>query len=168
MSKCTIEPDPTQADAAPWAECLSAGLSTYALTLVVVVAGASLGVDILPRQDHPKRNEPGLAEGFANWDGVWYAEIARDGYSYNKHKASSVAFFPAFPLLGFGAARVTGLREDRALVVVANVCLVIFFVMLHAYVRVRFRCGSPELAGWTLLSFGLWPVSFFARMVTAQ
>lgn len=45
---------------------------------------------------------PGLAstttwqDYWTRWDAGWYIGIARRGYEYNLHDASSVAFFPCF------------------------------------------------------------------------
>jgi hypothetical protein len=38
-------------------------------------------------------------DGWTRWDGEWYWQIARDGYSYTPGAQSSVAFFPGYPLL---------------------------------------------------------------------
>ncbi len=53
-------------------------------------------------------------ERFAFWDSNWYLRIVNEGYSYDPHGQSSVAFYPLYPLLiragtflGFDA-RLTG------------------------------------------------------------
>lgn len=37
-------------------------------------------------------------EGWIRFDGNWYRSIAADGYTYNEQIASSVAFFPSYPV----------------------------------------------------------------------
>jgi hypothetical protein len=39
-----------------------------------------------------------VLEGWMRWDAGWYAGISRHGYSYTPGQASSVAFFPSYPL----------------------------------------------------------------------
>src|SRR6478735_11573775 len=48
---------------------------------------------------------PGWLAGWCQGDGSWYLRIAESGYFYTPGRQSSVAFFPAFPMLlrGFGA-----------------------------------------------------------------
>lgn len=64
-------------------------------------------------------------ESYANWDGQWYKSIASTGYFYNPDAQSSVAFFPAYPVLGKIVAEITGLKVDLALLLVANLSFVI-------------------------------------------
>jgi hypothetical protein len=42
---------------------------------------------------------PTWFRGWAQWDGGWYQQISREGYSYQVGVASSVAYFPVYPLL---------------------------------------------------------------------
>lgn len=90
----------------------------YGTTAAVVFLGVCLGHFHLVTsrcQDHfhtPHRT--GLAAAFANWDGQWYARIARDGCFDDPNTASSVGFFPAFPLLGRFLVWTMGLDYDLA------------------------------------------------------
>jgi hypothetical protein len=161
-----------------WIELVALGCSFYFLTSLLIVAGISLGGDYLGkarsyRVDRTSKpfstwDRVRTSKPFANWDGVWYAKIARDGYSYDPGKQSSVAFFPAFPLLGWVVAHSTGISEEWALVLVANACLLCCFIWMAAYVHERYPDGNANLVAWTLLGLGLWPVSFFARMAYSE
>jgi hypothetical protein len=59
-----------------------------------------------PPAVHPVGTQPpGSADiptwfrGWAQWDGGWYQQISREGYSYQVGVTSSVAYFPVYPLL---------------------------------------------------------------------
>lgn len=42
---------------------------------------------------------PTWFRGWAQWDGGWYQQISREGYSYQVGVTSSVAYFPVYPML---------------------------------------------------------------------
>lgn len=101
---------------------------------------------------------------FANWDGQWYSEIADQGYSYRRGAQSSVAFFPAYPLLGRGLARATGLGHGFALRVVSNAMLLATFIALFRITE-RDRVAGPRHVGiFTLMALGLFPTAFYLRV----
>lgn len=143
------------------------GLSYYWLTLLAVLAGVSLGTDFIPRRWHPNWNRPGFVEAFGAWDGVWYRRIVDGGYSFTPGKESSVAFFPAYPLLGRAVKEATGLSAHLSLLLVSHLCLVGVFALLAAYVRDRFP-AEPGLPDYVLLAFALWPTTFFFRMTYSE
>jgi hypothetical protein len=53
---------------------------------------------------------PTWFRGWAQWDGGWYQQISREGYSYQVGVTSSVAYFPVYPFL----IRVLGLAAPGA------------------------------------------------------
>jgi len=68
------------------------------LWLVVGVSAAHLSrTELYLRPEHV----PGgfVVEGWTRWDGHWYRTIVREGYVYYPGVQSSVAFFPAYPLV---------------------------------------------------------------------
>ena len=69
------------------------------LVLVVWLSGVHL--PRAPGAGLPNPDIPGGAwlEGWVRWDAGWYLAIANDGYFYLPGTQSSVAFFPAYPLL---------------------------------------------------------------------
>jgi hypothetical protein len=78
-----------------------------ALTVVLTQAHRVLPVDQVMHPPHmPFRHV--LGRWFL-WDSSWYLQIARDGYSFQPGQQSSVAFFPAYPLLTRLLGSVTGL-----------------------------------------------------------
>lgn len=148
-------------------ESAAFGFSWYWLTLLPVLAGLSFAVDFVPRHWHPHQNGPGFVEAFGAWDAFEYRRIVEEGYEFTPGKASNVAFFPAYPLLGRAVKEVTGLSTHLSLLLVAHVCLLGAFVLLAAYARER-SAGEPRLSEYALLAFGLWPTTFFFRMAYSE
>jgi hypothetical protein len=156
------------------------GLFCYCATALLVVVAVVLGHDYLKQATHAVGKRGDILEAFANWDGKWYREILTDGYSYRPGSPSNVAFFPAYPLLGRGVARLTGVSSNVALLIVSHFCLATMFIALAAYVQQRLRTGRPSLARggsgadveqpgpWVLLAAGLWPTTFFFRMAYSE
>ncbi|MCA9202883.1 MAG: hypothetical protein KDA59_07550 [Planctomycetales bacterium] len=151
-----------------WGDRVVVGLALYCLTTVIVLVGVVFGVEYVPRRSHPKGNGAGLPLALANWDGVWYAEIARDDYSYNSDRPSSVAFFPLFPVLGRAVVAVTGWPAEYALVGVSHLSLMGLFILTCDYVRRRYAETTVELSDWVLLALGLWPTTMFFRMAYTE
>ncbi len=147
---------------------VATGLGCYALTSLVAVLGVVLGFKYLTFFIWKDQIPADLLQAFANWDGRWYGRIATEGYSYDPARMSSVAFFPAYPVLAAIVHRVTGGRIEWALLVVANVFLAGSFVLLHRYVKNRDPLAPAELAPWALLAFGVLPVTFFFRMAYSE
>jgi Gpi18-like mannosyltransferase len=56
----------------------------------------------------PPFTGPGWLAGWAQWDSGWYRQIAMEGYSYVVGRQSTVAFFPAYPLVVRGARLLVG------------------------------------------------------------
>jgi hypothetical protein len=138
-------------------------------TLVVacaVIAGAHFFKPNLRMPPDP--NPDDLISSFARWDGQLYKGIVVDGYSYDPDRQSTLAFFPAYPLLGRLLVCITGARPDLALLAVAHLCLASAFILTVAYVRERYKGNPPELAGYVLLALGLWPYTFFFRMAYSE
>jgi hypothetical protein len=146
-----------------WFEILMEGFSWYLLTTLVVLIGVAFGVEFLPRQSHRNQNPPGFLPAFGNWDGVWYARIVREGYSYDPDAQSSIAFFPVFPLAGRALHQMLGVSPETALLLVAHASLIGLFGVMLAYVRDRYPTAGGDVASWTALAIGLWPLSFFFR-----
>lgn len=156
--------------------CFTSELSlVYYITSVLTVAGVWFGVDYLSRQDY--NDFPGFAisqprttmlSAFANWDGVWYSDIVRQGYTYDPAEGSYVVFFPVYPTLGWIVTKLTGLTAIPALLVVSQVCLLATSGLLLAYVRERHSASSDEAAEMTVLALCGFPATFFFRMAYSE
>ena len=145
-----------------------AGLLYYYATSLVVVMGVALGIGYIPEQSNGADKIDYAGAVYANWDGQWYADIARQGYFYKEDEQSSVAFFPAFPIAGRLLSQATGLREELALVVVANVLLAVSFAMFSVYLQERFPDAPHEFQGYSLVAMGILPTTFFFRMAYSE
>ncbi|MBN1589114.1 MAG: hypothetical protein JW888_06345 [Pirellulales bacterium] len=154
-------------------KCVRAALCCYLLTLALVVVGFSIGLGCL-RPGGKTSDAAGqsfsreLRDVATRWDGAWYLGIVTKGYRYNPERHSSVAFFPAYPLIGAAVRRTTGLPADVALVLVANVCLVASFGLFCRYARRRFGEQSDRMTPWSLLAMALFPAAFFMCMVYGE
>jgi hypothetical protein len=155
---------PAEGGARTWPDALVLGVIFFDLTGVIVLLGVMLGANFV--QPSPVRGHlSGLTqEAYANWDAQWYAEIAERGYSYDPNTQSSVAFFPAFPMLGRGLARATGIGAGLALLVVANLAYLAALVLTARYVTMRWGAAPAQVECYVLLLMGLLPTTFFFRM----
>jgi len=143
---------------------LRIGVACYGLTTCLVLVGAYLGHGLVvspPGEVKPNRFCDCLA---INWDGRWYREIVRDGYSFNPQTNSSAAFFPAYPALTRLVTKTTQISPEIALLIVSHSCLAGALVLLAAYVRLRFGSASGDLSAFSVLAAGVFPTTFFFRM----
>ncbi|MBA2432454.1 MAG: hypothetical protein H0V56_10135 [Chthoniobacterales bacterium] len=107
----------------------------------------------------------GLLEVLTQWDSVYYIHIARHGYFASPESASTVAFFPFFPLLTSLMSWII-LDVRLAGVVTANLCLLTAGLLLHRLVRVDFEEKRVADVAVILLMFS--PVSFFFSMAYTE
>jgi len=161
-------PSPEAHSSGGLVEHLRLGLLCYYLTSLVVVLGVSAGHSYFRPLAHPLSHRGDLLSAFANWDGEWYQKILTEGYTYDPDRHSSVAFFPAYPLLGRLLVSATGMRPDLALLVVTHVCLAAAFVVLAAYARQRSKGASGQFPAYVLLAFGLLPTTCFWRLAYSE
>lgn len=96
-------------------------------------------------------------ESWARWDAYWYRAIVRDGYEYYPNVQSSVAFFPAYPVVVwllsglFPSIFITG-------TVVTVVCGLIAAVTFYRWCTLRL---SPAAATTALLVLLLYPYAWY-------
>lgn len=105
----------------------------------------------------PPFTGPEWLAGWAQWDSGWYRQIATEGYAYMVGQQSTVAFFPAYPLV---------VRAARALVDDAYVAGIIVTLLAGAGVAALFATWvrarlSPPAAWAALLSLLLFPYAFY-------
>jgi hypothetical protein len=99
--------------------------AAWALVCFLAVAGALVALSVFAYRTFgpavvgmpvPQVRPPAGASwigAFTWWDGWWYVGIAEHGYSYVPGRQSSVAFFPAYPLL-LRAGRLVGVPTALA------------------------------------------------------
>jgi hypothetical protein len=105
----------------------------------------------------PAFTGPDWLAGWAQWDSGWYHRIAAEGYSYVAGRQSTVAFFPAYPLVVRAAGAVV---DDPYLAGIAVTLLAGLgvAVLFAAWVRPRL---APPAAWAALLAFLCFPYAFF-------
>jgi hypothetical protein len=130
---------------------------------MIVIVAAVLGHDLILPTKFPLSKPEDALHGFANWDGEWYLRIAQSGYDYDPSQPSSVAFFPAYPLLARGVSRVLGVDPVVSLLVVSHASLIAAFALTVAYVRLRF----PDCILFSRGVFGI-SVRFFHRSLLVR
>jgi hypothetical protein len=111
--------------------------------------------------------ESDLLLRYAAWDGGQFLQIMEHGYQFNPNKISNVAMFPGYPCMALLVQKVVGCRAATAMLIVSHVCLLLGFVLLHRYVRLRYP-HRPALADWAVIAFGLFPTTFFFRMAYSE
>jgi uncharacterized protein YhhL (DUF1145 family) len=132
----------------------------YLAVAAVLFIVAWVSVAHLPWSDNPRNlafpDKPWLS-GWAQWDAGWFKEVAERGYSYIPGQKSSVAFFPAYPLLMRGLGEVTG-SVISAGILLTLACGLALAVLFFFWARERL---APEAAWTALLLFLLYPYSYY-------
>ncbi len=105
----------------------------------------------------PPFTGPSWLAGWAQWDSGWYHEIATKGYSYVAGRQSSVAFFPAYPLV-VRAARMVIDDAYVAGIVVTLLSGTAAAALLATWLRSRL---SPPAAWAALFAFLAFPYAFY-------
>lgn len=147
------------------------GVIVYALTACLVFGGTLVGRKCL-RPDGLKLGEgqsgTGVADMLCQWDGQFYCTIARDGYAYDRGRASSVAFFPLYSTVGRAVGALTGMSTQFSLLAASQVCLILAMVLLLEYGRVR-MAGGVGCSSWPSVVFlALFPVGLFMRLAYTE
>ena len=145
-------------------EIVSTALLHYWWTTLPLLFAMQFSISFLKPNPNNFHLEGHEGQPFTNWDGQWYRYVAVHGYFYDQNKPSSIAFFPAFPLVCRCLASVSGLDIDYAMIVVSNAFLAGTFVLLSFYVRHRYKTFNYYDYRYTLVAFGVYPTSFFFRM----
>lgn len=143
------------------------GLFCYLATGGIIFVATCLPLR-LPRQFTALVDAADFMSRFMGRNGWDYVLLLREGYSYQPHGASNIAFFPAYPLAARTLVWLTGTSVETALLVVSNGCLIGAFLLFGVYVRSRWPDGDSKLVDFTLLALALWPPTFFFRMMHSE
>lgn len=163
-----------------WSSPLTPAVLSYAVSLAMVLAAvfyATLCIPVLT--DHPAARDGSVVARMAAWDGEWYVRIAASGYSYAPRQQSSVAFFPAYPLIGRLLSDATGLSIELSLLLISNACLALSLVCFAKYLRLPYLASAVRSDGvdvrarepivrLTLFAFALFPSTFYFRMAYTE
>jgi len=89
--------------------------------------------------------QPGFVGAFLRWDGGWYTKIARHGYQWSgPEQASSVAFFPLYPMIAKAVAPIVGNDVRLALFLVSNAAFLAYLSYLYRLAKRDFDAGVAE------------------------
>jgi hypothetical protein len=144
------------------------GFVCYLITTAVVVFGAVFGLDLLEVPAHIRVKAPSLVQALCNGDGRHFIEICERGYSFSPSKRSTVAFFPAYPVVAMLLMQITGAPASVALIVVTHCLFAVSMVLMHYYVRLRLPDGPPAVATWTIAMLGTFPTTCFFRFAYSE
>ena len=126
------------------------------LFLVIGLVSPALPAASGPHLAPPFTGHPFLA-GWAQWDSGWYYQIASHGYSRVRGQQSTIAFFPAYPVVVRAVTRVAGGAYVDGIVVTLLSGVVLAGLLLR-WLRDRL---SP-LAAWTAFGLALlFPYAFY-------
>lgn len=158
-----------------WFPDMLRATALWFLTSVPIFLGVWFGSDYVPRRtynDFPgfmvSQPPPGLLRSFANWDGVWHAEIAARGYRHDPSQGSYVVFFPGYPLLGGIVAKLCRVNEVAALLLVSQLCLITSVFTYRRYLLLRYAELSGGAADVAVVTLLLFPTTFFFRMAYGE
>ncbi len=149
--------------AGEWLDDVLAGLSAYYLTSLPVLLGLWFGVSFLSRDGS---TDPIAA--CVHFDAIHYIDIIRHGHTYNPNQRSTVAQFPAYPLIARWVCQATGLAPEEGALLTSNFFLAGAFVFLARWVRLRWPDATADQRMLVLAIFGLWPMGLFWRMPYAE
>ncbi len=96
-----------------------------------------------------------LLQPWRNWDGHWFALIAERGYAYDPFVS---AFYPLYPLLLRGGARLLDGRVELAGVLISNAAFLGALVVLYRLIQIDF---PRPVARRALLYLALFPTSYY-------
>lgn len=145
--------------------CLS--ICVYVATTFVVVAGITSG--IVQRSVHGRSASLDELQGI---EGAQYSAIARGGYSYNAMRPSNLAWFPMYPLLARALSITTGWPTTVSLLAVSHAALLGAFMVFALYLASgppgASMPGTPTIAVYTLIGFGVLPGTLFMRLACSE
>jgi hypothetical protein len=137
---------------AVWRDALVAWLGQRVLFLALTWLGRAFLVS--RPAGSPALTPRAVALVWANWDGLIYSGLARQGYIHSWQ----AAFSPLFPALAHLAAPLTGGDTLLSALLIANLVCFGAFVLIRALAEREL--GVPA-ARRTLLYLAIFPVSFF-------
>ncbi len=149
----------------PLRDNLGIGLAFYFLTSLPVVL-TLLG--LFWSRDTPNS----WTDWFSRWDGMGYAGVVRVGYLFSPDNdpknPSNLQYFPGYPLAGRLLTFLPGMAPELALLLISHLCTAAAFVVMAAYVQVRFPEADQGYKRRVLLALGVLPFTFAFRMVLSE
>jgi Gpi18-like mannosyltransferase len=118
---------------------------------------------------HVSTNAHPFVNMWARWDGGWYLDIAKHGYSLVPGKQSSVAFFPLYPYLIRWIHDMIPLSHDVGWlligIIISNASLLAGLTYFYALVLLDFDRGTAARA---VLYLCVFPTTLFLSAVYSE
>lgn len=148
-----------------WGENAWLGFVVFYITTLPFALGLLMGIEMLVPAT------PWLREKAETrlWRGLYqmgsYLVIARDGYPPALSTSPILtAYFPVYPLLGWGLHTLTGMSLEVSLLLLSHVAFCISLILLSHYMGKRWPEGGVAGRGLVLLLLGLWPMGLYFRL----
>ncbi len=103
-----------------------------------------------------KYNFPHWFKGFAQFDGIFYLRIARDGYSQFEQ-----AFFPLYPMLIKALSPIFAGNTLIGSLLIANLSFLVGLVVFRKYLQLILPANQRKHIAFIILTLLLFPTSFF-------
>ncbi|RIK80219.1 MAG: hypothetical protein DCC67_09640, partial [Planctomycetota bacterium] len=150
--------------------CIVLALAVYYVTTCCVLLGFWFGWRHVrtPSMAFHRPADVDFVDAFTHWDGQWYLRIVEEGYQWIPGAMSSVAFFPAYPLLGKVVAA-AGFEPRIALLLTAHGTFLAALATVIYYERVTNE-KDDDVAGalWPAVVLAAWPFSLFYRAAYSE
>lgn len=145
-------------------------IAVWLLSSAVVWIGVSFGSEFV--EAVPQKSAAvapfGAVDAVSRWDGDWYAGIVTDGYFWNRHTHSNVAYFPGYPAAGWIISSLTGLEPRVALLLLGNTAFLLALIAAARYGRTRNAANNSDEASWLLLATAFLPFGVFFHTVSTE
>jgi hypothetical protein len=132
---------------------------------------AVYAVGFPPGEPRVRTSENELVNLPMRWDAGWYMAVARFGYYWDRRatRQQNIPFFPAYPMLVRGVARMWGDTEPLYLATAVAVSHVAFlWSLLLLYQLARSELGTDEAARSAVLLLACYPFSIFHAAVYTE
>lgn len=101
-----------------------------------------------------------LWEMFSRWDSGWYLAVLNDGYYFHPGHASTVAFFPLYPLMASAISSLFAMPIKAAGFLFSNLALLVAAILLRHLALID-HADRPKIAMRSVWLLMLSPVAHF-------
>jgi len=159
MTSARVDSPPARAQWM-WARRLGIPVALFITSRLLLIAFQALAIS-----SGGKAAAVPWAEPWLRWDGMYYASVAENGYTFSTETYSSAPFFPLYPALIKLTSAVTG-STDSAALVVSNLALLGALIALCALAELEYGYqAAGTRAGVYLL---LYPMALFFTAAYAE
>lgn len=122
----------------------------FASRLALLVVGLMTQIFIEPyssQSSTQRLTESAVLRMWGQWDSGWYVTLATTGYAHHPEPDGQVnwVFFPAFPMLSAGLARLAHAPIFTAMLALSNACFLAGLLLVHRLAREAFDKRAADL-----------------------